>query len=73
MRLTHFWSLMNDEFGHVRAASLCDDLTLSALGSRTGRQALDDGEDPRAVWEAICAETDVPAERRLGRSKPPTG
>lgn len=70
MRLTHFWSLMNDEFGSVRARALARDLTLSPLGSRTAEQALDDGEDPREVWLALCAATDVPAERLLGVTKP---
>lgn len=70
MRLTRFWTLMNDEFGQMRARALFEDLTLSPLSSRTARQALDDGEDPRSVWLAICGATDVPADRQLGRKKP---
>lgn len=64
MRLTHFWQLMGDEFGGVRSGSIARDHVFAALGDRTVDQALSDGEEPRDVWRAVCAEFEVPAERR---------
>ncbi len=64
MRLTHFRQLMEDEFGAVRAGSISRDHVFSALDGRTVDQALEDGEEPREVWRAVCAEFEVPVERR---------
>ncbi|MDN5767188.1 MAG: DUF3046 domain-containing protein [Humibacillus sp.] len=66
MRLSHFWMLMNDEFGSAYANSLARDHVLGALGNRTASQALNDGERPRDVWTALCDDMDVPLSRRLG-------
>ena len=71
MRHRVYWELMNDEFGSVRAASLHTDLALSSLGSRTAEQALEQGEDPKVVWIAVCDATGVPQSRRLGTEKKP--
>jgi hypothetical protein len=62
--LTHFRQLMADEFGAVRAGSISRDHVFAALDGRTVDQALEDGEEPREVWRAVCAEFEVPAERR---------
>lgn len=64
MRLTHFRQLMADEFGAVRASSIARDHVFSALDGRTVEQALEDGDEPRDVWRAVCAEFDVPPARR---------
>ncbi|MCD2197249.1 DUF3046 domain-containing protein [Actinomycetospora endophytica] len=64
MRLTHFRQLMEDEFGAVRAGSISRDHVFSALDGRTVAQALEGGTEPREVWRAVCAEFEVPAERR---------
>lgn len=64
VRLTHFRQLMEDEFGAVRASSIARDHVFSALEGRTVDQALEDGEEPREVWRAVCAEFDVPPARR---------
>lgn len=64
MRLTHFRQLMNDEFGAVRAGSIARDHVFSALDGRTAEQALEVGREPRDVWRAVCAEFEVPVERR---------
>ncbi|MDV3221106.1 MAG: DUF3046 domain-containing protein [Intrasporangium sp.] len=66
--MSHFWMLMNDEFGEEYASSLARDHVLGTLGGHTVLEALEQGEPPRAVWEALCDDMDVPAERRLGRS-----
>ena len=67
MRMSHFWTLMDDEFGQAYAGSLARDHVLGALGDRTALQAIADGVPPRDVWEALCDDMDVPPEHRLGR------
>jgi hypothetical protein len=71
MRRSEFQRAVSDEFG-VRGASLIVDLALPQFGGRTAVQALDAGEPPKAVWLALCAETDVPESRRhgVGRLEP---
>ena len=64
VRLTHFRQLMADEFGAVRAGSISRDHVFSALEGRTVDEALEQGAEPRDVWRAVCAEFEVPAERR---------
>lgn len=62
MRLSEFWSLMEQEFGAGYAAIVAGTHSLGALGGRTPSQALEDGEPPRTVWRAVCADLDVPPE-----------
>ncbi|MGQ0577187.1 MAG: DUF3046 domain-containing protein [Pseudonocardia sp.] len=64
MRLTQFRTLMDEEFGSMRAASLARDHVLAELGGRTVEDALEAGVDPRTVWRAVCAAFDVPPSRR---------
>jgi hypothetical protein len=45
------------------------DLVLSAVGGRTGVEALAAGVAPRDVWLALCEETDVPASHRYGAGR----
>ncbi len=68
MRRSEFERAVTDEFG-ARGGSLITDLVLSPLGDRTAAQALDAGVQPREVWLALCAETDVPPERRYGAGR----
>jgi hypothetical protein len=67
MRMSEFWRLMDDEFGAAYARSLARDHVLGALGNHTPLEALESGTSPREVWLAICADMDVPMERRLGK------
>ena len=67
MRLSDFWRLMDDEFGAAYARSLARDHVLGALGNLTPLQALEAGIKPREAWLALCADMDVPPERRLGK------
>jgi hypothetical protein len=71
LKRSEFHRAIDDEFGS-QAAALMSDLVLSALGSRTAAEALDAGEQPRAIWLALCAEMDVPVNRRhgVGRREP---
>lgn len=64
MRLTVFWERMNGQFGEAYAASVAQDYVLSAIGSRTVRQALADGVDAKAIWLAVCDAFDVPGNLR---------
>jgi hypothetical protein len=65
MRRSEFDRAVADEFG-ARASAILVDLVLSGAGGRTAEEALDAGVPPREVWLALCAETDVPAQRRYG-------
>ncbi len=64
MRLTDFWARMERRFGAAYAASYAVDQVLSTLGGRTVQQALDDGEDAKQVWRAVCDATAAPASER---------
>lgn len=64
MRLTEFWSRMDQTFGPAYAPSLARDQVLSTLGGRTVVEALAAGEDPKVVWRAVCAAFDLPARAR---------
>ncbi len=64
MRLTDFWARMERRFGAAYAASYAADQVLSTLGGRTVQQALDDGDDAKQVWRAVCDATAVPASER---------
>lgn len=65
MRRSEFDRAVVAEFG-TRGPTLLTDLVLPGFGDRTAAQALAAGADPRAVWLALCTETDVPADRRYG-------
>ncbi|MEK4241377.1 DUF3046 domain-containing protein [Janibacter sp. FSL W8-0316] len=71
MRLSHFWTLMEDEFGAAYAHTLARGHVVQALGDRTVATALDEGESPRRVWEALCEDLDIPPHRRLGIDREP--
>ncbi len=71
MRGSEFLRAVETEF-QARASSLVNDLVLGALGNRTAVEALADGAPPRDIWLALCAEMDVPENRRhgVGRQEP---
>ncbi len=66
VRHSHFWDLMDAEFGQAYARTLASDLVVGDLDDRTAEQALALGTTPRAVWEAVCDAMQVPQERRWG-------
>lgn len=68
MRRSEFERAVADEFG-ARAASLIADLSLHALAGRTAAEAMAEGIAPKEIWLALCAETDVPPERRYGAGR----
>ncbi|WP_175986090.1 DUF3046 domain-containing protein [Microbacterium tenebrionis] len=65
MRRSEFHRAVEDEFGG-RSVALMSDLVLGAVGNRTAAEALESGVPPREIWAALCAEMDVPPERRYG-------
>ena len=71
MRISKFWDLMNDEFGEAYASSLARGHNLHALGDVTVLEALERGDSPRTIWEALCDDMDVPESRRLGVDRKP--
>jgi hypothetical protein len=64
MRLTEFWSRMNDHFGPAYADSFARDHVMTELGGRTVVQALDAGWEAKDVWRAVCTAMGVPASHR---------
>jgi hypothetical protein len=50
---------------------LLRDLALTEFGDRTGEIALADGEEPKAIWLAICKAQAVPQARWTGLNKKP--
>ncbi len=70
MRESRFWFLMEGEFGANYAHVLADSLVLSQY-QLTVKSSLEAGVSPRDVWDAVCEQQDVPAERRLGRDISP--
>ncbi|MGJ0387947.1 DUF3046 domain-containing protein [Microbacterium sp. CGR1] len=68
MRRSEFLRAVDAEFGG-RGSSLVSDLVLTQISGRTAHEALDAGVPPRDIWLALCAETDVPIERRHGAGR----
>lgn len=64
MRITVFRRRMAEEFGAVRAEMLAKDHVLSGLGGRTADEALAAGVSAKEVWQQVCAEFEIPEERR---------
>ncbi|NHU85162.1 DUF3046 domain-containing protein [Kocuria sp. JC486] len=71
MRLSRVHVVLEHEFGSGQGRLLAQDVVLGELGHRTAQQALDDGEDPKTVWFALCKNQDVPRERWWGPDQEP--
>jgi hypothetical protein len=63
VRITEFWSRMEERFGDTYARSLAADYRLPALGA-TVDEALARGDEAKAVWRAVCAEFEMPPQLR---------
>ena len=55
VRLTDFWTRLEETFGQGYAGSIAVDQVLPQLGGRTIEQALAAGEQTVVVWRAVCA------------------
>lgn len=75
VRYREFWALVDEVLGAAQGRSLVRELHLAGLDDRTAAQGLDDGEEPRTVWHALCDELQIDEDRRWGvgraRQAPP--
>jgi hypothetical protein len=74
VRLREFWQLVDEVFGRAHGRALAHDLVLTVLDGRAAVVALEDGEEPRTVWHALCDAMEVPDALRFGanhRQAPP--
>lgn len=55
MRLTDFWTRLEEVFGSAYAHSVAHDQVLTELGGRTIEQALAGGVETVVVWRAVVA------------------
>jgi len=65
VRRSEFDRAVADEFG-AQGGYLLTDLALPGFDGRSAAQVLASGVPPRDVWLALCAEMDVPPNRRYG-------
>ena len=59
VRLQDFWGRMEAAFGRAYAHSLASDYTLPLLRA-TVDEALKRGDEPKLIWQAVCAEFEIP-------------
>jgi hypothetical protein len=73
MRVSEFWTAVEQEFGDAYGAVVTRDVVLEGLGGRSAVDAIAAGIDARTVWEALCESQDVPLARRHGKglTEPP--
>jgi hypothetical protein len=64
VQVSEFWNLVNGEFGEAYATSLSKSLVLAGLDDCTVLQAIEQGQNLRRVWHAVCDAMDVPTTRR---------
>jgi len=58
---------MIEEFGESYSEILKRDLHLHELADKTANELLAEGEDPKAIWLAICRTQQVPKSRWAGK------
>lgn len=64
MRLTDFWTRLEQALGPGYAHSWARDHVLASLGGRTVEQAIAEGVDTLVVWRAVHAELHLhPSDR----------
>lgn len=64
MRFTEFWARMEEALGEGYARTWASTQVITTLGGRTAQEALDAGEDPKAVWRAVWAWLELPERDR---------
>ncbi|HSJ20267.1 MAG TPA: DUF3046 domain-containing protein [Nocardioidaceae bacterium] len=64
MRHTEFWARMEAALGSSYARTWSREHVLADLGGRTVSQALDEGESPKRVWQAVWRALGLPATER---------
>ena len=64
MRHTEFWARMEHALGSSYARTWSREHVIAELGGRTVEQALDAGESPKRVWQAVWHTLGLPASER---------
>lgn len=64
MRLTEFWSRMEDALGSDYARYWASSHVIGELGQRTVDDALAAGVPAKQVWAAVWSTLDLPARER---------
>ena len=64
MRLTEFWSRMDDALGPAYSRAWAHSQVLAGLGGRTVEQALAEGVDAKSVWRVVWQALELPARDR---------
>jgi hypothetical protein len=64
MRLTEFWSRMEDHLGATYATSFAHDHVITELDGLTVDQALEAGVETKLVWRAVVSALNLPASAR---------
>jgi hypothetical protein len=55
VRLTDFWTRLEEAFGGAYARSLAADHNFAGLGGRTINEAFAQGEETATVWRVVVA------------------
>ncbi|GAA2622273.1 DUF3046 domain-containing protein [Paractinoplanes durhamensis] len=55
MRLTEFWTRLEQVFGAAYARSIAADHSFAGLDDRTIDQAITEGVDTATIWRAVVA------------------
>jgi hypothetical protein len=64
MRHTEFWARMEHALGPAYARTWAEQQVIGSLGHRTVVEALDAGETPKQVWQAVWERLDLPLAER---------
>ncbi len=64
MRHTEFWARMEHALGAAYARTWSREHVMAELGGRTVEEALDAGESPKTVWQAVWSDLSLPASER---------
>ncbi|BBH15845.1 hypothetical protein Back2_01320 [Nocardioides baekrokdamisoli] len=64
MRVTEFWSRMEEALGGAYAGVWASQHVIAELGGLTVQQALASGEQPKYVWRAVHETLGLPANQR---------
>jgi len=70
LKLSQFHLLLQEEFGSAFSQVLLADTRITSLGDKTPAELLQQGEDPKQVWLAVCRQLGVPKERWSGKPAP---
>jgi hypothetical protein len=65
VKRSEFRTALSQYFEPRYAQAVLHDLRLQVIGSRTPAEALEAGEDPQRVWDAVCVELRLPEEARF--------